>query len=187
MQPLLRSHRPWVIAGGTVVLLLLLLTIAGLFLASQVEPRLHAIIVQTLEERFDSDVTLEGVEVSLLPSPMIEGRGLVLRYQGRTDLPPLISVQRFAGTTGLWGFLSRHVEEVELDGLEVTIPPRRRDEMPSVGGGGDDAQEGSGEAGEGDGSQRTIISRLTAANTRLTVMSRDAGKMYGWRPARRRW
>ncbi len=179
MQPLPRSRRPWVIAGGTVALLLLLLMIAGAFLASRVEPRLHATIVQTLEERFDSDVTLDGLDVSLLPSPKIEGRGLVLRYQGRTDLPPLISVQRFSGTAGLWGFLSRRVEVVELDGLELTIPPRRREEMPSVGGGRDDGERGSGEdsEGEGDGSQRTIIGRLIAANTRLTVMSRDAGKM----------
>lgn len=168
MHPPLQSRRPWVIVGAGLAVGVLLVAAAVFVLARRIEPRLRTAIVQGLERRFDSEVTLEAIDVSLWPSPTLAGRGLVLRYQGRTDLPPLISVQRFSGRMGFAGMLTGYVEEVTVDGLEVTIPPRRRQDMPPLGGaGGTDERTGSGSP---------LIGRLTAGNTRLTVLPRDAGK-----------
>jgi hypothetical protein len=169
----LNPRRSWTTIAGVTALVVLALVLASVVIASRIEPRLHATIVRTLEERFDSQVTLADIQVSLLPSPRLEGRGLELRYQGRTDLPPLISVQHFSGTASFWTFLlARHVDEITLDGLEVTIPPRRTEEMPELGR--DD--EAAADEEEKEASTSTVIGRLIAANTRLTVLSRDPGK-----------
>ena len=62
------------IAGVAVVLLLLF------SLPIVVEPRIKQRLVNALAERFDSDVQLESLTVSLLPRPRLSGRGLVLRH-----------------------------------------------------------------------------------------------------------
>lgn len=169
MHFLERPRRLWTIVAVAVATVAVGLTVAAVVVVRRAEPELRAAIVRGLEARFDSEVQLDGVEVSLWPSPRLAGHGLVLRYQGRTDIPPVIAVRQFAGTAGFRGFFARRIEEVTLDGLEITIPPRRREEMPHLGGGGAPADLE-------DDSAPPVIGRLVAANTRLTVLSRDPGK-----------
>jgi hypothetical protein len=104
--------------------------------------------------------------VELFPRPAISGRGLVIRHRGRTDLPPLITVTSFTGHTGWQGLLARHVYEVTLDGLEITIPPNRRADMPSV----------SGPSGSGDNGPPFSIATVTATNARLSVLPKRVDK-----------
>jgi hypothetical protein len=53
------------------------------------------------------------------------GTGLVIRHQGRRDVPPLVSVDAFTMDGGLLGFLSRprRFHKVSVKGLEINIPP----------------------------------------------------------------
>jgi hypothetical protein len=53
--------------------------------------------------------------MSFLPRPAFVGRGLVIRYQGRTDIPPFIAIREFSGTTDLMGVLRRRAREVRPD------------------------------------------------------------------------
>lgn len=144
----------------------LLLTGGALIAAWRVSPWVHSRVVQTLAARLDSEVTLESFEVSFLPRPAFVGRGLVIRYQGRTDIPPFIVVRAFSGTTDLMGALRRRAREVRLEGLEISVPPRRGDDLPGAGTGG------AWERGEG----RTFIDRLVTENARLSILSKDPGK-----------
>src|SRR5688572_33439640 len=107
------------IAGVAIVLLLLF------SLPIVAEPRIKQRLVNALAERFDSEVQVETLTVSLLPRPRLSGRGLVLRHKHRTDVPPLVVIASFSGDAGLVGLLSDpvSVSNVRLEGLEINVPP----------------------------------------------------------------
>jgi len=89
-----------------------------------------------MRKRFNSELQLASLHVSVLPRLRIEGRGLTLRYRGRTDVPPLMAVRKFSldlswkGEFFLdanWlGFSKRppHFHILQLEGLQINIPPR---------------------------------------------------------------
>jgi len=142
------------------------LIVGAVIAAWRVSPWVRAHVVDVLAARFDSEVTLESLEVSFLPRLAFVGRGLVIRYQGRNDIPPFIVVREFSGTTDLTGALRRRAREVRLDGLEISVPPRRGDDLPDVKTGG------ARDSGEG----RTFIDRLVSENARLSILSKDPEK-----------
>jgi hypothetical protein len=64
----------------------------------------------------------------VFPEIGISGRDLVIRQRGRTDVPPLISVDRFAARVG-WVELVRrphHLRLVHLQGLGIELPPKEK-------------------------------------------------------------
>jgi hypothetical protein len=81
--------------------------------------------VDALNQRFDSQVELDAMSVSVFPTLALSGAGLDLRHNGRTDVPPLISVGSFSASAGLIGLYARpfHLRNVTLDRLEIRLPP----------------------------------------------------------------
>ncbi|MGE3191421.1 MAG: hypothetical protein AB7N90_17180, partial [Vicinamibacterales bacterium] len=152
--------------AAAILALLLLLAAGAAIAARQASPWLRGKIVDVLGDRLDSEVTLDALEVSLFPAPTVKGRGLVIRYQGRTDIPPFITIREFSGRTDLTGLVARRAREVRLDGLEISVPPRRGDDLPDVD---------TGERGDG-GTGRTFIDRLVTENARLSILSKDPEK-----------
>ena len=144
----------------------LLLTAGAVIVAWRASPWVRDWVVEALAARLDSEVTLEFFEVSFLPRPAFSGRGLVIRYQGRTDIPPFIAIRKFSGTTDLTGVLRRRAREVRLEGLEISVPPRRRDDLPNV------KAAPASDSGKG----RTFIDRLVSENARLSILSKDPEK-----------
>jgi hypothetical protein len=139
--------------------------------ARLIEQRLRPATVGLLERRFDSRVELGALRVAFAPRLGIRGEGLVLRHQGRTDIPPLITIREFTVSAGLTGLWNRRVERVHLDGLEIMIPPRRGEDMPRITPSGDDPAEDDSES-EPDVS----IGELVAENSLLSIMPKQAGK-----------
>lgn len=92
--------------------------------------------VNVIRKRFNSELQLASLHVSVLPRLRIEGTGLTLRYRGRTDVPPLMAVRKFSldlswkGEFFLdanWLGLSKrppHFHILRLEGLQINIPPR---------------------------------------------------------------
>jgi hypothetical protein len=156
------AKRWLILVGGLAVIIAGSLAV----LAARIEPRLRRDVEQALASRLDSVVTLESFDVELFPRPAISGRGLEIRHRGRTDLPPLITVTAFTGHAGWNGILARRIREVTLDGLQITIPPNRRDEMPSF----------AAPTGSGDGGPPFSIATVTATNARLSIMPKRADK-----------
>lgn len=107
------------------LLLLALGTFAGLgwYLRSSTFVRDRA--VAALNERFASQVELGSLHVGVFPLPHLAGSDLHLRHNGRTDVPPLISIGAFGASAGLHGILGRrfHLRNVTLDNLEIRLPP----------------------------------------------------------------
>jgi hypothetical protein len=82
--------------------------------------------VEMLSEKFHANVELKEFHVYLFPGARIEGSGLALRHEGRTDVPPLISIQEFSAEAGILGLLGRpwKIGQVKLKGLVIQIPPK---------------------------------------------------------------
>ena len=83
-------------------------------------------VVRSLSEHFNSRVELGSIHVSAFPEMSATGENLVIYYQNRTDVPPLIRIQQFTFHLGFMGILRvpRHIRGVHLDDMEITIPPR---------------------------------------------------------------
>ena len=133
------------------------------------EPRLREWVTSTLSRSLQSDVSLESIRLSWLPL-RLHARGLTVRHHGRTDVPPLIVVSSFSvdlRPTELWSYTLEHVA---LEGLEVNFPPKDdsgKRPLPSLPDGGTEERE------EKDG---LFVKRLTASNTRLSIIPRQKDK-----------
>lgn len=124
--------------------------------------------VNVMRKRFNSDLDLTSLRVSVLPRLRIEGTGLTLRHRGRTDVPPLMAVRKFSldlswkGEFFLdanWlGFSKRppHFHILRLEGLQINIPPRE-------------------EAHHNKARVRTnfMIDEITSSNAELDILRKD--------------
>src|SRR5579863_4896355 len=110
----------------------LLLTAIFIFVVGflEVRPRLHALVLlrtkQILQTQFQSRVEFSDYDVSVFPRIHLTITGLILRYKGRTDLPPLMQADRislYASLSSLRKSKPR-IALVQLDGLQIHTPPR---------------------------------------------------------------
>ena len=120
-------QRKWlVVAGAGVGILFLLLVLAAFLLA----PRLQTIATRRtegyLQAHFQSSVQFANARVALFPRVHVIVEGLVLRHKGRTDIPPLIQIQKMTVDAGLLALLrKRHnISRVQLEGLHIHTPPK---------------------------------------------------------------
>jgi AsmA-like C-terminal region len=106
-----------------VVIAVVGLIVTGIHLSN---PYLHKKVVEMLAEKFHAEVELKEFHVYLFPGVRIEGSGLSLRYEGRTDVPPLISIGEFSAQADILGLPWKpwRVDQVKLKGLVITIPPK---------------------------------------------------------------
>jgi len=111
------------IAISLVVIAVVGVIVTGIHLSS---PYLHEKVVEMLGEKFHADVELKDFHVYLFPGARIEGSGLVLRHEGRTDVPPMISIGEFSAEAGILGLLWKpwKIAQVKLKGLIIQIPPK---------------------------------------------------------------
>jgi uncharacterized protein involved in outer membrane biogenesis len=111
-----------------IVISLVVIAIVGVFVAGihLSNPYLHKKVVEVLAEKFHADVELKDFHVHLFPGARIEGSGLVLRHEGRTDVPPLISIGQFSAEAGIMGLLGKpwKIGQVKLKGLVIQVPPK---------------------------------------------------------------
>jgi len=86
--------------------------------------RLKNALTSTLREKFHSDVQIDNLQVVVFPHILITAEDIVLRINGRTDVPPLIAIQKFTLSASLLNLLRRHISGVHIEGLQIHIPPR---------------------------------------------------------------
>ena len=56
---------------------------------------LKAKVIALLSDQLESEVTIESLEGRVFPRVSVSGRGVSIRHKGRTDVPPLISIDEF--------------------------------------------------------------------------------------------
>ena len=166
------AMRRWVIRGLVAFAVILSAVGVGLYryADSLIERRLRPATIELLRQRFDSDVELSSLNVSLAPSLGVRGEGLTLRHQGRRDIPPIIAIRAFTIGSTLRELWSRRLDRVHVEGLEIVIPPRRGADMPSL-------TPPRSPASETDRNKPDIFIReLLTENSFLTIMSKRPDK-----------
>jgi AsmA-like protein len=160
-----RSTIVWWFAGIGLLILVAAAIATRIWADDLIARRLRPATIRLLEQRFESRVELDRLQVRVFPTLAIEGRGLVLRHRERPDLPALITIERFTIESTVRELWSRHIDRVRVDELHITIPPRRRQDMPGISksaSGGDDPD--------------VFIHELIADNGLLTITSKREGK-----------
>jgi hypothetical protein len=134
-------RRKWLIAVGVCLLGVVAgLVITARMLAARFQPYVREQAIEYLENRFDSDVELADLRVSIPNTSLfklamtrgrgvyarVEGEGIVMRHLGRRDIPPMFSMKRFNFEVDLGTLFSdtKVVSLVTLEGMQITIPPK---------------------------------------------------------------
>jgi hypothetical protein len=154
------------------VAVILLLVVGALFIeqATRMTPHVRDQVVSSLNTRFASQVELDALQVGVFPKPTVAGEGVALRYNGRTDVPPLISVRAFSASAGLAGLWRKPIrlKTLHLDGLEIRIPA----------GGLNPKGMSGGTPNAGHGTTKVIgLDTLLAHQALLEIASADPTKL----------
>ncbi len=144
----------------------------------------HAISTSGLKEKLESylseelqgAVTIDELDGRLFPRVAVSGSGLVVRHHGRSDVAPLLTIDKFeisGSYSDLMFATPRHVAEVRLRGLLVQIPPDKGDDSDK------DARPEKSEAEQIASARKyeeIIIDRFEAPDTILKLYSRKPHK-----------
>lgn len=159
------------LAAIAVVLTVLFVAVISLPIRSET---LRVRVIELLSDQLESEVTIETLEGRVFPRVSVSGGGVVIRHKGRTDVPPLISIDRFEIRGSMRDLLRqpRRVGEVRLQGLRVQIPPGSDDEPNGEGETSDEA----GRTATAGKLEQVIIERFEAPDTVITLIPKRAGK-----------
>ncbi len=135
--------------------------------------RLREKVIATLSERLDSEVELAALHLRIFPRIHVEGKGLVVRHEGRRDVPPLISADAFTVNADLLGLWRQHVARVEIEGLHIQIPPDDDDDEED-----DDAKDNTADrpGPENVSGADVVIDEVIADEAQLTILRADPKK-----------
>src|SRR5690242_14281202 len=89
-----------------------------------------------LSQRFQGSVQIGEFHIALLPRAYVEINNIVLRHHGRTDIPPLIQIQKASFNANLLTLFGHKVDVnlVRLQGLQINAPPRTPGGTPMIRG-----------------------------------------------------
>ena len=93
--------------------------------AIRATPQIRERVVDALNARFESQVGLASLETSVFPRPRAAGTGLTIRHKGRTDVPPLITIDSFESSAAILDLVRTPVRlgTVKIDGMAIRVPP----------------------------------------------------------------
>ncbi|MCW5977466.1 MAG: hypothetical protein KIT09_05285 [Bryobacteraceae bacterium] len=154
-------------------------------LSKRFEPFVRDQLVEYLRARFDGDVELGSLDVSMpirdpLAALLRKGKGarvrvkaghILLRHRGRTDIPPLLVIRQLDFQMDLSTLLEKpaRVQHVKLEGFELTIPPKG--ERPDFGG-----APAAGRPPAAASEPTVIIDAVDLDGMKLAILPRDRAK-----------
>jgi hypothetical protein len=83
-------------------------------------------VIRSLSEHFHSRVELAAIRVTGFPQLGVTGEDLTIHFDGRTDVPPLIHIDKFSFSLGVLAILRlpRHISTARIENMTITVPPR---------------------------------------------------------------
>jgi hypothetical protein len=123
-RPTVKKPRFWALVGLAGVLVFLTVTFVSVVpMSSEV---LRQRIISTLSHKLDADVELGALSIRVFPRLRADGADLRVRRRGTpAEIPPLITVKSFHVDASLLKLWRKHVDHVQLDGLDISIPPKQ--------------------------------------------------------------
>ncbi len=180
-------RRRWLLWISVPLLLILVgVAIAAHVLSGRIEPFIRDQTVEYLSKRFDSDVEIGSLRVSLpIRSPLgvwlrggrgaqarVTGERISLWHKHRHDRPPLLVMNKVTFQVelySLWNGPAR-ATMVRLEGLRITVPPKG----PKAPGTRQNTQRTS----EGKAAAPSvIIDTIIADGTKLSILPKDPKKV----------
>lgn len=168
-----RTGKVAIMIGIVLVVLAVAAVLAVVLLPPLSQEKARERLVAALSERFDAKVELKELRLQVLPTIRAEGRGLTIRHRGRSDLPPLITIAHFSAEGSLASFVHRHVSRVDIEGLDIQIPPGGNQSGDSSQGGPARDDE---EPARNDLAHSVIVDDLYTMGARLTIIPSEDGK-----------
>ncbi len=176
----------WIL-GGTLVLVPLV--VSAIFMVNAFAgPVVRRRLVGLLETRYHAQVNIADLRIKLLPELHVSADQVIVRRRDQpASFPPFFSIKKLSLYGSLGGILrsTPHVARVELEGLEINIPPRRQKGDSNQVSSGDQQLPGNARAQKNQKKQKArkqqaapdvIIGEMTANGTILRVYSRKPGK-----------
>jgi hypothetical protein len=113
---------------GILAALCVALSVALVVISKRFEPEARKWLLVAIQKRYQSGVEIGAFHASLYPVPKATVEDVVVRFHGRTDLPPLAKIRKMSLEASLWGVRQKpvRISKVTLDGLEITIPPKEQ-------------------------------------------------------------
>jgi len=136
-------------------------------LIARFEPIARSYVISALRERYNSEVNLGDLQISLFPRVHATGENLELHFRGRQDLPPLVRVRRFTLDASFVGFFRspKRIGKLTLEGTQIHVPPHS------------DARAGAGPGGSGKPVKIPfVLNEVVADGTRLESLPKDPSK-----------
>lgn len=156
-------------------LALVLCVTAGLliYLGSRLDPMAREYVVRGLEEKFNSDVQLGHLDVSLFPEPSATATAVTLRQRGRPDVPPLIQFDKLVIRAGFEGLIggTKRIRSLRFEGLKINIPPKDPNDKRPIPKAND-----SNSDDKDDKKVDFVISRIEADGTVLKIHPKEDWK-----------
>ena len=119
-------RRPWFWALAALTAFIVVLGAMFTSVVPMSSDVLRQRIIDTLAHKLDSDVELGTLTIRVFPGLRADGADLRIRRRGTpADMPPLIAVKSFHVDASLLRLWRKHVDHVQLDGLDINIPPKR--------------------------------------------------------------
>lgn len=162
---------------GTLTAVVTLATFAGIDVyVRSLSGRAKARVVKALSDRFDAEVTLGSLQLSLFPHPAVAGGPLSIRHRGWNDSHPLISIARFTADSSFFDlfFQRDKVHLLKIEGLQIHIPHRGESASKTVHE--DDEDLEASQPGNDHTRLRISIQTITADGTRLEIDTKAPGK-----------
>ena len=130
--------RKWLLVGAAalIVLCAVLYVATVIFLAPALRTQARQRVQDYLAERFQGAVQIADFHLAFRPRLHIEVDGIVVRYQDRVDIPPLLQIQKLSFNANLASLFGHKadIELIRLDGLEINTPPREPGSPPMIRG-----------------------------------------------------
>lgn len=124
--------RKWLIV--LVGFLLVVIVAGGIFAwrARHMDNSIRLWVIRSLSDHFQSRVELTTLRVTGFPHLGVTGEDLTIYFHDRTDVPPIIHVDKLSFDLGLLAILRlpRHVSTALIENMTVTIPPRGEKKTP---------------------------------------------------------
>ena len=141
----------------------------AVYVIHRFEPMAREYFITTLQKRYQSDVQLGNLQISLYPQVHATGENLTLWFKGDHSKPPMIELKRFMFDANLIGFFRnpKHIGNLKLEGLHIR-PPRRSDNEPK--------DEPKSKPVSKSPEVAFILDRVTADGTILEITPKDPTK-----------
>src|SRR6478672_9465331 len=169
-----RAGKVAIMIGIVLVVLAVAVVLTVLMLPPLSQEKARERLVAALSERLNAEVELKELRLQVLPTIRAEGRGLTIRQRGRTNVPPLITIPHFSAEGSLTSFLHRHVSRVDIEGLDIQIPPDRNKDAGESSGSKQTREDE--EPAQPDLAHSVIVDDLYSMGARLTIIPSEEGK-----------